>query len=79
MSEIFTCHFYSNVRPRPKRNFPPMIPVSKPVPSPKYGVLSPPRCVIVKLFSNIFLINETRDKHVQFKGTFLYRKHYLNH
>nr|XP_034337468.1 kinesin-like protein unc-104 isoform X9 [Crassostrea gigas] len=32
-----------NVRPRPKRNFPPMIPVSKPVPSPKYGVLSPPR------------------------------------
>ncbi|XP_061196915.1 kinesin-like protein unc-104 isoform X10 [Saccostrea echinata] len=32
-----------NVRPRPKCNFPPMIPVSKPVPSPKYGVLSPPR------------------------------------
>ncbi|XP_056018125.1 kinesin-like protein unc-104 isoform X3 [Ostrea edulis] len=32
-----------NVRPRPKRNFPPMIPVSKPVPSPKYGVLTPPR------------------------------------
>nr|XP_022336970.1 kinesin-like protein unc-104 isoform X11 [Crassostrea virginica] len=33
-----------NVKPRPKRNFPPMIPVSKPVPSPKYGVLSPPSC-----------------------------------
>ncbi|KAK3593264.1 hypothetical protein CHS0354_012358 [Potamilus streckersoni] len=30
------------VRPAPRRSFPPMLPVSKPVPSPKYGVITPP-------------------------------------
>ncbi|XP_063408663.1 kinesin-like protein unc-104 [Mytilus trossulus] len=33
----------NSIRPPPRRNFPPMIPVSKPVPSPKFGVLVPPR------------------------------------
>ncbi|CAC5401185.1 KIF1 [Mytilus coruscus] len=32
----------NSIRPPPRRNFPPMIPVSKPVPSPKFGVLVPP-------------------------------------
>ncbi|KAK3104520.1 hypothetical protein FSP39_003955, partial [Pinctada imbricata] len=31
------------LRPPPRRSFPAMLPVSKPVPSPKYGVITPPR------------------------------------
>ncbi|XP_021372883.1 kinesin-like protein unc-104 isoform X4 [Mizuhopecten yessoensis] len=30
-------------RPPPRRSFPPLIPVSKPVPSPKFGIITPPR------------------------------------
>lgn len=34
--------FYSNLRPPPRRSFPMSLPVSKPVPSPKFGVITPP-------------------------------------
>ncbi|KAJ8320110.1 hypothetical protein KUTeg_001697 [Tegillarca granosa] len=37
---------YNVTRPPPRRKFPPMIPVSKPVPSPKFGMIAditPPR------------------------------------
>merc|ERR1712142_1225153 len=33
---------YSNLRPPPRRSFPMSLPVSKPVPSPKFGVITPP-------------------------------------
>ncbi|XP_033724802.1 kinesin-like protein unc-104 isoform X2 [Pecten maximus] len=32
-----------SARPPPRRSFPPLIPVSKPVPSPKFGIITPPR------------------------------------
>ncbi|GAB1608050.1 kinesin-like protein unc-104 isoform X2 [Argonauta hians] len=33
---------YSNIRRPPRRSFPTSLPVSKPVPSPKFGVITPP-------------------------------------